>query len=283
MRKLTASSFAACLVLLAGCDREATGQVAAVVNGEEITLQELNAEIEAVPVSEGADQKALQQAALQRVIERRLLAQEARKDGLDKSPEFLARKRQVEEAVLVQMLARGVERGSQVPAETAINDYIASNPALFGDRTIYTLDRIQFAIPSDPERLRQLEDAHSMDAVATKLRELGIEFARGPGQMDSAQVGQERLNRILALPNGEPFIFPEGGAVTVAVITGQTEQPISGDQARPIAVQAMRNKNVTEALQQRLNSAKAAAEIDYQADFAPRQAAVANSSTPAKR
>lgn len=283
MKLLTVSTISACLFLLAGCDKEATGQVAAVVNGEEITLQELNAELESASIPEGADQKAMQQAALQRVIDRRLLAQEAREDGIDKSPEFLARRRQVEEALLVQMLARGVERGSEVPDEKAIDQYIEANPALFGNRTIYALDRIQFAIPSNPEQLRQLESAHSMDAVAAKLEELNIDFSRGPGQMDSAQVGQELLGRILALPDGEPFILPEGGAVTVAVITGETKQPNSGDQARPLAVQAMRNKSLSDSLQQRLKSAKAEAEIEYQSGFAPAQQSNSTPQSTAKR
>jgi hypothetical protein len=50
------------LILLAGlsaCDREATGQVAAVVNDEEITLQEINAEIAALQIPETADKKAV--------------------------------------------------------------------------------------------------------------------------------------------------------------------------------------------------------------------------------
>jgi hypothetical protein len=44
MRKLALVT-ASCLigsVLLSGCQKEATGQVAAVVNDEEITLQEIN-------------------------------------------------------------------------------------------------------------------------------------------------------------------------------------------------------------------------------------------------
>jgi EpsD family peptidyl-prolyl cis-trans isomerase len=259
----------ACLVLVGGCNQEATGQVAAVVNGEEITLQELNAELESLPIPEGGDRKVLQQAALQRVLERRLLAQEAREDGLDQSPEFLIRRRQLEDNLLVQLMARTAERGSEVPSQRAIDTYMSSNPALFANRTVYTLDRIQFPVPSNASQLRALESAGTMDEVATQLRAMGIEFTRAPSRMDSAQVGQQLLERIRALPPGEPFIIPEGGGVTVAVITGEAKQPISGDQARPLAIQAMRNTKVMESLQQRLKTARAEAEIEYQTGFAP--------------
>ena len=80
------SGIALALVLgsLAACKQEATGQVAAVVNGEEITLQEVNSEIGGAELPQNVDRKAIQQAALQRIIERRLLAQAAKDDGLDK-------------------------------------------------------------------------------------------------------------------------------------------------------------------------------------------------------
>lgn len=259
----------ACLVLVAGCDKKASGQVAAVVNGEEITLQELNAELQGVPTPSGANAKALQQAALQRIVERRLLAQEARKDGVDKTPDYLIRSRQLEDGLLVQLLGRNAERGAEVPSTKEVDNYIKANPALFENRTVYALDRIQFPMPANVQQLKTLEDAHSMDAVQAKLRELGIQFKRDAGRMDSAQLGQELSNRIAALPPGEPFVLPEGGAVTVAVITGTSKQPISPEQARPLAVQVMRNNQVRSTLQQRLKAAQTAAKIEYQPGFAP--------------
>jgi hypothetical protein len=91
--------------------------------------------------------------------------------------------------------------------------------------------------------------------------------------MDSAQLGQERMSEILSLPRSEPFIFPEGGAVTAAVITAETKQPIVGEQAQTLAVQAMRNKGLMDVLQQRLKSARAEAKIEYQDGFAPSEPA----------
>lgn len=269
MRTSLKLSILACFTVLTGCEKEATGQVAAVVNGEEITLQEINTELEAMSPPEGADKTMLQKAALQRIVERRLLAQEAREDGLDQSPEFLIRSRQMEDALLVQLLGRNAARAADVPDQGKIASYIEENPALFSERTIYTLDRIQFPMPKDPEVLRAFEDDHSMDAVAAQLRELGIEFTRGPGRMDSAQLGQGRMNEILSLPRSEPFIFPEGGAVTAAVITGETKQPLSGEQSQRMALQSVQNRALMNTLQQRLKAARAKAEIEYQDGFAP--------------
>lgn len=260
-------------LLLASCQQEATGQVAAVVNGEEITLQEINAELGQAQLPEGFDKEQVQQGALQRILDRRLLAQAAREDGLDKTPEFLIRRRQLEDALLVQLLGQRTGSTAAVPEAKAIADFMRENPAVFSGRTIYTVDRIQFPVPSDPNALKALEDDHSMDAVAATLRQMGIKFTRDVAPMDSAQLGQERLNRLRALPEGEPFVISEGGVVSVGVITGGTAQPVPDDQARPAAVQMMRERALSDAMRQRLTSAKAEAEIKYQEGFAPPTAA----------
>ena len=271
MRKLGAV-WIGCIIgsaLLSGCQKEATGQVAAVVNDEEVTLQEINAELGQIQIPQGVDKTLVQQGALQRVIERRLLAQSARDDGLDKTPDFLIRRRQLEDALLVQLLGERLGRTTAVPAAGAVETFMSENPAVFSGRTILAVDQIQFAMPADAKDLQALQDDHSLDAVAATLQKMGIKFERGTAQMDSAQLGQERMNRIRALPEGEPFVIPQGRVVTVSVVTGETPQPPSDDQARPAAAQMVRNQTLSDAMRTRLDAEKAKAKIQYQPGFAP--------------
>ena len=269
MRYKSVTAIALCLSLTA-CGKEATGQVAAVVNGEEITLQEVNAELGNINIPDGVDKKVVQQAALERVVERRLLAQAARDEGLDKTPDYLLRERQLRDALLVQLMSQKTQRAQRVPEQAEIDKFIADNPDMFGNRKIYALDRIQFPLPKDMAQLKALEDDHSMEEVAAHLQELGIKFVRDNAQMDSAQAGKTRMQQIRALPAGEPFIAPENGMVTVAVIKSERAAPLTGDAARPVAVQAIQNQQLTSAMRDRLKQARAAAEIKYQPDFAPK-------------
>ncbi|MES2782397.1 MAG: EpsD family peptidyl-prolyl cis-trans isomerase [Pseudomonadota bacterium] len=269
-------------ILLAGCDKKPEGQVAAVVNGDEITLQEINTEIGNANIPAGADSKEVQRAALQRIVERRLLAQSAKEDGLDKTPEYLIRSRQINDALLVQLLGQRAEKSFEVPDQQAINKYMAENPSMFAGRKMYVVDRIQFGLPSDVAQLKTLESAHSMEEVAKTLNGLGIKFERGAAKMDSAQLGQQRLDQILALPAGEPFVIPENGMVTVAVITG--ESPLAGSSAEmaAMATQALRRKALTTSLEQRLKQARAKGEIKYQPEFAPKSASRLGAAPAAK-
>lgn len=254
---------------LSACDKEATGQVAAVVNGEEITLQEINAELGNAPIPEGVDKKQVQQAALQRIVERRLLAQAARDDELDKTPDYLLRERQLRDALLVQLMGQRAERALKVPGQQEIDKFIAENPVMFGERKIFTVDRIQFPLPKDAAQLKALEGDHSMEAVANNLRSMGIAFRRDSAQVDSAILGQQRVRQIEALPAGEPFVIPENGIATVGVITGARAEPVPPANARPIAVEVLRNRQLGETMQQRLKQSRAAAKIEYQSGFAP--------------
>src|SRR3546814_13144733 len=83
-----------------------------------------------------------------------------------------------------------------------------------------------------------------MDAVAARLTQMGIEFRRDTPQIDAAVLGPQRMQQIRALPEGETFVIPENGVVSVGVITSERAEPVSPANARPLAVQALRNKQL---------------------------------------
>ena len=259
-------------LVLAGCEKKSGGQVAAVVNGDEITLQEINAEIGMTDIPAGVEKGSIRQAALQRIIQRRLLAQSAKDDDLDQSAEFLLRRRALEDALLVQLLAKKVSGSIRVPDAQELDAFVAKRPNMFGQRAILTLDRIQFAAPSDPAKLEALKADHSLDAIAKSLQSQGTSFSRQSAELDTAQLAPAVLQQIQALPPGEPFILPQGGLITAGVITARRPMPMLGEDAKPFAANALRNEQLGKAVEQRLNAAKATAKIDYQAGFAPPKA-----------
>src|SRR3546814_16042275 len=96
---------------------------------------------------------------------------------------------------------------------------------MFANRAILTVDRIQFALPSSPDQIKALENDHSMDAVAARLTQMGIEFRRDTPQIDAAVLGPQRMQQIRALPEGEPLVLPAHGVVTVGGITSAHAEP----------------------------------------------------------
>lgn len=263
------ASVALMALALSSCHKKAEGQVAAVVNGEEITLQEINAELGDENMPAGVEKTAARQAALQRIVQRHILAQAARKDDLDKDADYLLKRRALDDALLIQMLAKKIGATIRIPENQQLEAVIKDRPAMFGSRSVLTLDRIQFPSPADRAKLQLFKDAHSMDAVAATLHSQNIDFNRASTKLDTAQIPAETLRQIEALPSGEPFIFDQGGVVTAAVVTARQPVSMNNDEAKPMATRLLRNEALNKAVDQRLKSAMAEAKIEYQAGFAP--------------
>jgi peptidyl-prolyl cis-trans isomerase C len=260
----------AAMLMLGGCDRKATGQVVAVVNGDEITLSDLNGEIKASAASASGTPEAIREAALQRLIDRKVLVQEAKKRGIEKQPDYLQGERRARDEVLINLFAQQVTQNIPVPGPTEADAYIAAHPERFAQRTVYKLDQIQFAAPADRGKLKALEAAHDMAAVEAVLNQMNLKFMREPAAMDSFSTPPELIERVLALPAGEPFVIAGGPVIYVSVVTEKQAIPLVGEEARAAAARLLRETSISTAAQNQVKQARATAKIDYQPGFAPK-------------
>src|SRR5215212_3207415 len=117
--------------VVSSCEKKPQGQSVAVVNNEEITAADLNAELSNAHVPPSKASKDARAQALQRLIDRRLLAQQAKSDGLDKSPEFLNQQRRTTEDLLINMLMSRQVNTQQLPSAAEIAKFEASRPGMF--------------------------------------------------------------------------------------------------------------------------------------------------------
>ena len=225
MRKMiTAALLAGTALLMSGCgDKEGgeleKGQVVATVNGKDITVHELNAELQGVqlPPNITPDQrKQVEQQALQQVVNRRILADIARERGLDKTPMFLLQERKAEEGILVQMLQRQMSSAVKQPAQDEVATFMAQNPDLFAERKIFTVDQIQFQTPRDSNLLRKYQPLKTMDEVEAMLKQDGLQYRRAPATLDVARANPELVNQVLKMNREDIFIIPAGQVMTVA-------------------------------------------------------------------
>lgn len=273
MSKSTSVSLVALIslsLMATACQKKAEGQVVAVVNGEEITLNELNAEIADLNVPPNADRKAVRADVLSRMVDRRLLAQAAKDAGLDRDPAYISQERRLKERLLVSMYGRKAFDTISVPDNAKLDQYMAAHPGMFGSRQKLVLDQLQFDMPADVSKLKGLDTAHSLTEVGDRLTAMGITFQHGNGQLDTATISADALKRLEALPAGEPFIVPSGNKVIVSVITSRQPVAIPIDQAKPMAVQALRAEELNKIGEQRLSEAKKKAKIEYQPGYEPR-------------
>ena len=276
MRKtqIAMTGVSAFLIALGGCHKKPGGQVVAVINGEEITQQELNTELRNAHVPDSVDHKKVMPLLLQRVIERTLLDQLATKDGLDKTPAFLDEERAMHDNLLATDYAAKVSKTITMPDPAVVDAYIAQNPTVFGARKRYTLAQIVFPQPSDPSLIKKLEPVHTLDAIAAVLNAAQVPFVRGVGKLDTAAVPAVIANKIAGLPAGEPFLLPDNGRIVASVVQSVEAVPMPADQAKPAATNLLRQKALSDALRQKVDAARTSATISYAPGFAPPPGAV---------
>lgn len=271
MKQAIVAAFVVSGVLLSGCQRKAEGQTVAVVNGKEITLPELNFALGQVKVPEGANKDAVRAQVLQQLVDRRLLADQARSEGIDKSPEFLNRQRQAEEQLLISMLAARRMNTAQLPSDREAQDFIASHPGMFANRETWDLDQVQYVTPKDPAIAAEIQNTHSIDAIIAVLQKHNIQFKRQKHQLDTAVVPQNIYSKLATLPAGEPFVLPVGNASVASAVVSRQPNPLAGDQAKPAAVELMRKQQTAKSLEGLLKSLRSSAKIEYQPGYAPKK------------
>jgi peptidyl-prolyl cis-trans isomerase C len=256
-------------LLASACNKKAEGQTVAVVNGEEITAAELNAELGSAKIPEGADKNQVRARLLQTMIDRRLLAQQAKTDGLDKTPEYLNRQRKMTEDVLISMLAARQIDTAQLPANSEIERFQASHPWMFAQREQWNLEQLRFALPANAAVKAKLDQAKSLDELSKALTDSGITFNRQKNRLDTAVIPQNIYGQLATLRAGEPFIIPVGGQAVASVIVSREPTPLIGEQAKPIAVAAMRREQASKLMQNRLSALRQTAKIEYKEGYAP--------------
>lgn len=121
---------------LTACNRSGGNEQAlAVVGDSEITHREVveNLDIRAADRTWSVDRGKLN-LTLETLVQRRLLAQEARRQGLEKDATFHFAMRRAEEILLVEALQRKISKTIKRPSLAQISTYIRHQPWRFADR-----------------------------------------------------------------------------------------------------------------------------------------------------
>lgn len=259
----------AALLLLAGCQKTPKGQVIAIVNGEEISTQQLEAELRAMPIPDGMDPALLRKAVLQGLIDRHFRVEAAREQGLDKTPEFAALRKKGEEDLLATMLGEKASQTILQPTDSDIRDYIDANPLQFARRQRLFMDQIAFTPPSDRSRLPALDGAASLDALVATLQATGIATERARAVIDTGQLPAELARRLDKTPDGKPTPMPQDGRMIFAAITGREPLPVAPNDARLAAARAVRAAMLLHESQAQIAAARSTAKISYEPGYEP--------------
>lgn len=256
-----------------GCAKKVGGQVVAVVNNEEITQQEVRAEADPAQLPPGQDFQAVAPRLLQRVIERNLLADYAREQGLDRGPEYVTRRRQLEQTLLATLALRKLGGTQAAPTAAEVRQFIDTHPTIFAKRERLTLDQVRFPTPANRADIQALVKLGSIDAIDAKLRAMGIKVDRGHPVMDSATVDPNIARQIVALKTGELFDLTTGGTTFISTITARTPAATPPETWTAPATEAARRDRISKSVVDAVAKLRQRAKIDYDPAYKPQSPA----------
>ena len=230
----------------------------------------LNVDVAAAGGPPAARDKA-RPAVLQQVIDRKLLVQAAKKDGLDKDPEYLLIRQRADEVLLAQkLLQRGAQSARQTPTSDQVETYLRDHPQIADARQILTIDQVRFPTPTKPEQVKALQGIQSLDQLVGLLKSENLPFDRNTVKADTATLPDQMLTKMNGLKPGEPLIVLGGPVLTAAVITGRESAPLPPEAAADAAKRRIQADTVSARLKQENAALRQDAKIDYAPGMAPR-------------
>jgi EpsD family peptidyl-prolyl cis-trans isomerase len=264
-------------VTLGGCHfphfgnkTQPVGQVVATVDGQEITVRELNAELAGVTVTDPKQRKLAEQYALRAIIARKILAAAARKQGIDKTPDFAMLRDRAVETLLAQALAAKVASAVPPTSQEEALSFVTAHPNTFAERKIFTVDQILTG-KLDPTIVAALKPLNTMDSIQALFDQNHIQYRRGTGELDALALDPSAVDAIVKLPAGSAFILPNGNNFIISAVKQTRSEPFTGTPAINFAMEMLRRQHSQQAVSREVSADlnKGAALVRYNKDYAP--------------
>lgn len=267
---------AATVVLLVACgDKTAStsksGQWVAKVDGREITVHQVNAELRNVgSTAAGASADALQQKAVENLVDRQLLVAAAAKAKYDRDPEVMQAIEMAREKIIAQTYLRKKLAGSERASDAEVTEYFNKHPELFTKRKQYEMRQLTVDAAAFTDEVRATVDAaKSLDEVETALAAKSVKFTKGRSTKTSADLPAPMLEKISDLTTGKPFVLRTPGNVSVATLVFVKDVPVSEQDAAPQIQTYLANVRARDTVTGELARLRKEASVVYQAGYGP--------------
>lgn len=286
-RVLWSAVFAA--VLIAGCgksdDKKPATQVAAKVNGDEISVHQINAALmQGGPYT--GDPKNAGRQVLERLIDQQLLVQKAIDAKLDRDPNVLTALENARRQILAQAYIDRTLSENVTPTSDEIKKYYAAHPEIFGKRRLYRFQEVLAAIENE-DQMKGLQAVlaknQNMNDVIAWLREKGIKFNMSFSMKASEQLPRNLLPKLATMKQGDVMFYPAGNRALVVQLTGWQELPMSEPEAAPYIAQALLTQKRGEQANEEVKRLRTAAKVEYVGEYAKPVAQVDGAGKPAAK
>ncbi len=256
------------LGLIASCGKkngeEKASQTIVRINGDEITIHQLNNELQRANV-QPSQQDAAGKQLTQKLVDRQILVQEALKNKLDRNPRVMDTIENARLQILAQAYLEDKVSSIAKPTDAEIADYHAKHTDIFANRKIYVMDEVVFAVAADKAaQLQSLSDsAKTLDDVKQWLDANQIKSARTQTAHAAETLPPELLSKLSKMTLGELIFVNANGRTAAGSMVEIKEVPISENDAKPLIERILSAQKRKQAAEAEMTGLRSVAKIEY--------------------
>jgi len=218
---------------------------------------------------------------LDQLIEEQIIAQKAVAAKLDQDPKVLQQLESARRDILARRFIEAAAETSGKPADDAVQKFFDARPNLFGQRRVYTLQRMDIQAPDER---RSEVDAHvrslkTLPELTDWLKSQNLKATARTEQDSSEQLPATVLEKVAALKDGESTVVPSQTGVTALTLISSVPAPKTLAEARPAIDQFLTTQGRREVIVNLQKTIRDGAKIEYLGRFAA-LAAPATASAP---
>lgn len=260
-------------VLLAGCgDKKETPatQVAAKVNGAELTVHQINFRLQRERAATPEQSELLSRRILTQLVDQELMVQKAVEMKLDQDPQILQALDAARREVLARSYVERVSQGIPKPTEEQARKYFDEHPALFAQRRVYSIQELVIQVPAErqAELTAQLDKAKSPNEFGQWLKSADLKVAGNVALTPAEQLPMGLVDKVAALPDGRGMLLGErDGVARVLFRVASRAESLTFERARPAIEAFLVNGQRRELVETNLSGMRTAAKIEYLGKF----------------
>ena len=278
------------VTLLAGCGQKKDvapadaggGEVVAKVNGDDVTASQLTIALQKQRGMRPDAGDAASKVVLDQLIDEQIVAQKAVAAKLDKDPKVVAQIEAARRDILARRFIESAAETASKPADDAVQKFYDGRPALFAQRKVYTLQRVDIQAPDD----RRTEvDAHVQSfktpaELTDWLKSQKLVFTTKQEQDASEQLPPVVLEKLATMTAGQSMVVPSQFGVSAITLVSSAAAPKALADARPAIEQFLANQGRREVIMNLQKTIRDGAKVEYEGRFAALAAANGGGAMP---
>jgi EpsD family peptidyl-prolyl cis-trans isomerase len=273
-RAVCAVAILTAALAVSGCDEKKkvgdASQVAAKVNTQDITVQQIDQLLQQQRGLRPEQAEAASKQILERLIDQELAAQKAIELKLDRDPRVLQQIEATKREIVSRAYLDKAGEAAGTPTPEEIGKYYDEQPALFKDRRVYNLQEINVQAKAEqiPLLKERLEASRNVAEFVEFLKAAGFAYSANQVVRAAEQLPLRSLATFGAMKDGQAMLNASPTGAQVILLAGSSLQPVTLEQAKPAIEQFLLNERRREILAKDLKALRDAGKVEYIGKFA---------------